>query len=511
MSKREDSTPAGTPGAQERRSPGFEMEGQGNRSPSLRREPLDLASYGGKPKWILNKGSWETTGVMNSIPAARHNELLRARDGEDGRRVEGRSRSVSKQMLAKTTFEQKQKMVEALDNARAAELALREMLGAFRAAKQRVDGLSIFDYDPLSLDFPSLTLHCLPPPPTLHQTTPVATSKSWSILPPGDQQYEALRAHFSTEFHRWRIASSIATATPQDDLSYPPQPIYSHFDDPSELAQRAEEEASELESKISEHLHNQFGHWNSLPALKRSEIWTLSLARDVGRKSEEMEKLKKEKDYAQQQAAHLQIQVDELSRLQHPREFRLAPPRTIPIDSKLMNEIGELVNTPGVGLNFTSRDKHIDVAVEQAIGRWRDVVREARGGGSGLAGQRSLSGDSSSTQPPPSAQLKQPTPTQTQNQNQSQDVNHSTNTTITNGADMGSDQDADADADMEEDDSYAEMMDAPHSGQRAPEAPLAQGTNFRLTNGNNSQGGVHTVMEGLENQTCVQGYVRIGA
>lgn len=135
MSKREDSTPAGTPGAQDRRSPGLEMEGRGNRSPSLRREPVDFANHGGKPKWILNKGSWETTGVMNSIPAARNGDLLRARDGEDGRRMEGRNRSISKQTLAKNTFEQKQKMVDALDNARAAELALREMLGAFRAAK----------------------------------------------------------------------------------------------------------------------------------------------------------------------------------------------------------------------------------------------------------------------------------------------------------------------------------------------------------------------------------------
>ena len=37
-------------------------------------------------------------------------------------------------MLAKSTFDQKQKMVEALDNARAAELALREILGSIRAA-----------------------------------------------------------------------------------------------------------------------------------------------------------------------------------------------------------------------------------------------------------------------------------------------------------------------------------------------------------------------------------------
>jgi len=78
---------------------------------------------------------------------------------------------------------------------------------------------------------------------------------------------------------------------------------------------------------------------------------------------------------------------------------------------------------------------------------------------------------------------------------------------MTNGTvDMGSDQDADADADMEEDDSFVEMNDSQH---RAPDASMTQGANFRLSNGNTGQGGGH--MEGLENQTCVQGYVRIGA
>lgn len=143
-SKREDSTPAGTPGAQDRRSTGPEMEGRGNRSPSLRTEPLDLARYPGKPKWLLNKGTWETTGVMNSIPVPRNGEMVRSRDRDDiGPRMESRSRSVSKQMLAKTTFEQKQKMIDALDNAKAAELALREMLGAFRAAKYALLSLPV--------------------------------------------------------------------------------------------------------------------------------------------------------------------------------------------------------------------------------------------------------------------------------------------------------------------------------------------------------------------------------
>jgi hypothetical protein len=138
-SRREDSTPAATPGAMDRRSPRPESERQGNRSPSVRRDEFgpETVNYKGKPNFFINKGTWESTGVMNVIPPTRSSDA-RSWDGEDrenGRRLENRSRSVSKQMLAKTTFEQKQKMIDALDNSKAAELALRELLGSLRAAK----------------------------------------------------------------------------------------------------------------------------------------------------------------------------------------------------------------------------------------------------------------------------------------------------------------------------------------------------------------------------------------
>lgn len=138
-SRREDSTPAGTPGAMDRKSPRPESERQGNRSPSLRRDEYgaETGSYKGKLNYFINKGTWESTGVMNIIPPTKSNDA-RSWDGDDrgdGRRSDGRGRSVSKQMLAKTTFDQKQKMIDALDNAKAAELALRELLGSLRAAK----------------------------------------------------------------------------------------------------------------------------------------------------------------------------------------------------------------------------------------------------------------------------------------------------------------------------------------------------------------------------------------
>ncbi|KAF7854543.1 hypothetical protein EAF04_010352 [Stromatinia cepivora] len=525
-SRREDSTPAGTPGGSERRSPNNDSDMTGSDSPSLRRDDgaalnmmcmsRGIAGQMGnrRPNFVVNGGTWESTGVMNHIPQARNGEPARSWDGDESRdgtrRLDGRNRSVSKQMLAKTTFEQKQKMMEALDNAKAAELALRELLGGFRAAKQRIEGPNIFDYDPFSLDFPALTLHCLPPPPTLYASTPIPNSSSWSILPPDELQYQALRKHFSSEFHRYRISISIATTAPQDDLSYPPQENFNGLENLAALHQQAEADAQSMEARISEHLHSMFGHWNSLPPNTRTELWTLELARNIGRKSEEISKLKKEKELLQQETAHSKLQVEELSRLQQPREFRIQPPSPIPVDSRLMAEMGKMETTyKAVGFQLMDRSVHLDTAVERAIGRWKGVVKQARGGSghsgsAGMAAQKPLESNINEGLPPPNPPQLNSTITSQPLQEDAQDI--------------GSDQDADGDADMEEDDTFVDMTDVNAAVQRAPEAPMSNTTNFRLANGGINMQGVNAggnsrgnVMEGIENQTHVQGYVRIGA
>jgi hypothetical protein len=385
-------------------------------------------------------------------------------------------------------------------------------------SRQRIDGGSIFDYDPLTLDFPSLALKCLPPPPTLHQTDPFPSSSSWSILAPDEQQYQALRAHFSEEFHRWRISCTMATTAPNDDLSYPPPPFAGN-EEPAEVARRAEEDSREAETQISEHLHNVFTRWMALPPQSRTELWTLALARDIGCKSEEIGKLKKERDISQQEASHLKIQVDELSRLQHPREFRLSRPDTVPFDSQMMKVLGAnyTTNKTMVGWNAMDRSVHVDAVVDRAIGRWKNVVKEARSGRPGsegkLSGQLTLSGEPLSAHSP----IQQKPGSADQNANRG-------SVQMANGPDTaGTDPDADADADADmEDDSFVEMSDAPlASGQRGPEAAMAQAANFTLANGyggstpHQQQQGANgrrgPVMEGMENQTCVGGYVRIGA
>jgi hypothetical protein len=150
-SRREGSTPGATPGANGdgngKRSPQSEAglrTGHNNdlKNPTIRRPPSDLnvEPRKGLIHTTWHKASWEATGVINDIPPITQNGDGEKWDQEgDDRRVDRRTldvrRTVSRQMLAKNAFDQKQKMTEALDQARAAELALREVLGSIRAAK----------------------------------------------------------------------------------------------------------------------------------------------------------------------------------------------------------------------------------------------------------------------------------------------------------------------------------------------------------------------------------------
>ena len=75
--------------------------------------------------------TWEATGVINDIPTPNP-------DGErtqGGARRPAAQRSVSKQVAQKAQFDVKHNLADTLDTARAAELALRELLSSWRAAK----------------------------------------------------------------------------------------------------------------------------------------------------------------------------------------------------------------------------------------------------------------------------------------------------------------------------------------------------------------------------------------
>lgn len=124
--------------------------------PAVVRQPMTQEK--GKVTTALNQVNWQSTGVINNIPLMHQQNNLNGGPlsagsaagsvGSEGTmdlgngggqagvgaRPAGPGRTVSRQVAAKNTFEQKQKMLDAMEGQRAAELALRELLGSIKAA-----------------------------------------------------------------------------------------------------------------------------------------------------------------------------------------------------------------------------------------------------------------------------------------------------------------------------------------------------------------------------------------
>jgi hypothetical protein len=236
------------------------------------------------------------------------------------------------------------------------------------------------DFDPLSLDFPALTLQCLEPPPTLFSSTQHPTSTSWSILPPGKKQFEALRSWFAEEFRKWKITCQAATTAVTEDLIYPPSQV-ALKPDVREAVRKAEKVAENLEKQVHEHLESMYNVWEGLTPQRRQELWILELARGVGRKQKEVEQLKETKHFLKQENANLKSQIEHLNRLQQPREFKLMSPITTPIDRKFLAFALDEGFTHGKQtVGFTHDDRHSDLntVVTEAIDRWKHVITATR-------------------------------------------------------------------------------------------------------------------------------------
>jgi hypothetical protein len=340
---------------------------------------------------------------------------------------------------------------------------------------------SPFDYDPLSLDFPALTLHCLPPPPTLFQVSPVPSAGSWTIAPPGDPQREALRSHFREAFHAWRITRAVTSSAHPDEML-----IYR-----SDLSRSSDEEeintaAQDLEDKVLNHLDAAFMQWSSLSSVVKDQVWRLELARSVGRKALTISSMKSDREKILQDNAHLRTQVEQLSRCQQPREFQMMPPTTIPISSRAAVEIDDMgVRGIGVGLSINDKDEPIEGLVKNAVGRWLAVVRSSRGN-AGMASQRSLD-------QPMEKDERQQTMSQIQNEN-----GGSATRVADSERDSEMDLDADADADAEGEETYDVPPSVPMQA-RVPEAPMGMmSTGYRNHDGTN--GDTNMDREGINGQ-----------
>ncbi|KAK8111469.1 uncharacterized protein PG998_007926 [Apiospora kogelbergensis] len=444
------STPTGSTATAPRKTSAHEATSQ---RPSIPKEGQFVVDQ--PPNWPLPP-SWEATGVMNDLPA-RNGDLQTGQwdDADPNRRQGLQPQRVPSRAAQKQQLDARQKLTDAVDTARAAELALREMLSSWRAAKQHIDMNSVpFDFDPLALDFPALTLQCLQAPPTLFSSTPYPISTSWSIQPPAQQQFEALKTWFQEEFRKWKVACAAATTASSDDLTYPPSQTHAPLD-LRESIKKAEKAAANLEKQVTEHLQSTYTVWEQLPAQRRSELWTLELARSVGRRQKEVDKFKESQHYLRQDNVNLKSQIEQLNRLQQPREFRLMQPATVPFNPSIVSyclEFG-MKGPQNVGLNLDDRHVDLTTLVSRAIERdhWSKPPPIP-------AANAATPNSAAVAQPKPAASMQPQQPRQAPvatGLTSSNDARaNTTPTTTTSAASAANDDnsDQDADAEMEEDD-----------------------------------------------------------
>ncbi|KAL6409501.1 hypothetical protein AUP68_05876 [Ilyonectria robusta] len=369
-----------------------------------------------------------------------------------------------------------------------------------------------FDFDPLSLDFPALTLQCLQPPPTLFSSTQHPTSTSWSVQSPGQREFDALRSYFQAEFRAWKLTCTSATSSAAEESTYPPN--MGPYRDLREAVRNAEQTAENLEAQVNEHLQSAYTVWDSLPVARRQELWILELARSVGRKHKETEKMKQEQHKLKQENANLKLQLEQLNRLQQPREFKISQPITVPMERELLTALLDQGAKGGKGMGFGLEDTQVELSsiVSKSIERWKKVIASTRASATGMNAQRPLDQTAQPiggatinghTQPTPKVQTPVPPPqrlsTASTTGGMSEQTTGSTTTTAPPSIEEMSDQDADAE--MEDDDSFAIMNPSPvkppppmqqQATLEVPRtrAPIQQRTNpdprFMMPNGNGS-------------------------
>jgi hypothetical protein len=130
------SASVGTPTAASRRSPvSGDADSSAARSPLSPKDGQQAGAISGSN--YLYKPRWEDTGVINELavrPAGASGDAGSDGTGRGGGRPAPSQRSVSRQTL-KQQLDVRQQIQDAEDRSRAAELALRELLGSLRAAK----------------------------------------------------------------------------------------------------------------------------------------------------------------------------------------------------------------------------------------------------------------------------------------------------------------------------------------------------------------------------------------
>ncbi|KAK0258054.1 hypothetical protein LTR91_005779 [Friedmanniomyces endolithicus] len=288
----------------------------------------------------FNVANWQATGVINDLPPrapTRHNGASPTRQTQ---RLDAMRRDATGARIQRPDYDSEHisKLEEDAEVGRAAELALREVLGSLEAAKRKVEPSEIFpDVNFFSLAYPGLCLAILPAPPTLFSATPFAGADTWSLAPPGPKQYDALSRHLHQAYRS---------------------------------AGGAEQFPDSVIFRYSAHASGAYEHWQALGEEERAAAWNLEVCRAFARAQEGQERLRRENEAAGTRIRHLEAEYERLSRCQLPREYLLHPPNTLPTSSAIVKELSSA--------HPMTTAAEADYDVDDLLNRWRTTARATK-------------------------------------------------------------------------------------------------------------------------------------
>lgn len=304
-----------------------------------------MREHQGPVQTSFNAPNWQATGVINDLPPRRPSTNQNQRHSEQFGQVQRiqqmrKDNSGNRVQRPETEDMSTLKLQEAAEVGRAAELALREIMGSLEAAKAKTEPKQLFeDVDFFALSFPGLCLALLPAPPTLFSSTPFPGPDTWTLKPPGRAQMESLSN---------AIVHRIATVRKYTVDNWLDGDVFRH----------------------NAHLQSAYEHWNHLSESQRQEAWTLEALRSISRANETKEHTQTELEAAQNRIRHLEAEFDRLSRCQLPREYLLHPPNTVPTPAALMKEMQHASNH-----QYAQAAADVNYDADALLSKWRTAVK----------------------------------------------------------------------------------------------------------------------------------------
>ncbi|KAK5724488.1 hypothetical protein LTR15_004533 [Elasticomyces elasticus] len=288
----------------------------------------------------FNVPTWQATGVINNLPPRGPSRSNAPTPSGQAQRIEAMRRDATGARIERPDHESETmlKLQEDAEVGRAAELALREVLGSLEAAKRKVEPNDLFPgVDFFSLAFPGICLAVLPAPSTLFSPTPFAGADTWSLSPPGQKQHDALSRHLNLAYRREGMPDRFPDA---------------------------------LAFRYSAHASAAYEHWQTMSDFEKNAAWSLEVCRAYVRAQDRTHHIQREYDEAKTRIRHLEAEYQRLSMCQLPREYLLHPPNTLPTSSGIMNELGN-AQYPTV-----AADANYDA--DALLNTWRTTVRATK-------------------------------------------------------------------------------------------------------------------------------------